>query len=94
MEEVRIIFNDGTEIEAEVNGDSYIVDTEPDFPEDMTTVEVVKGEETTEFHNARVQECASVDGRFWFVILEATQSEILESQVFYTAMMTDTLLED
>ena len=94
MEKATIKFTDGTEIEVDVNGDSFITDTEPEFPDDMAVVEVEQGDNTTFYHNARVQECASVDNRYWFIILEASQSEILESQVFYTAMMTDTLLEE
>lgn len=93
MEKATIKFKDGTEIEAEVNGNNYITETRPEFPEDMTEVIVVKNEAEETLKNVSIQESAGLDDRFWFIFHEATQQEITESQVFYTAMMTDTLLE-
>lgn len=94
MEEAKIIFNDGIEITAEVNGSCYIVDTKPEFPDDLTEVVIEKDgtQETLEF--AEVQECASSDGRYWFTFATATEYDKLQSQVLYTALMTDTLIEE
>ena len=39
----------------------------------MVTVEDEQGTKT--FSNATVQECASVDGRYWFTFLEESESE-------------------
>lgn len=94
METAKIKFADGTEITTEMNGNNFVTDNEPTFPEDMSEVVIEKGDETITLTNARVQECAPIDDRFYFIFLEATQEEVIESQVFYTAMMTDTLLED
>jgi hypothetical protein len=77
MEKVKIIFNDGTELVAEQNGDCFIVDKKPDFPADTSTVQV--GEETLE--NVSVVECASVDGRYWFAFREMSPEEIWRAEI-------------
>ena len=94
MESAIIKFLNGTEIITEINGNCFITEEKPDFPENMSEVTVEKENEVIKLFNARVQDCAPIDNRYWFILLEATPSEILESQVFYTAMMTDTLLEE
>ena len=73
--EAKIIFKDGTEITAEVNGTCYITETEPEFPEDLSIVTVEEDISTRTFTNARVQECASIDGRYWFVFIEESEQE-------------------
>ena len=62
--EAILTFMDGTVIEAEENGNCFIVPVEPEFPEDLSqvTVEDETGEKTLQ--NVTVQETASVDGRF------------------------------
>ena len=87
METVKIKFTDGTEIEAEVNATCYITDSKPTFPDDLTGVKV--DGETLE--NVTLQECASVDGRYWFTFVEVSNFDLLKSQVLYTALMTDTI---
>lgn len=77
MENVKIIFNDGTELVAEQNGDCYIVPQKPDFPADLSTVQA--GEKTLE--NVSVVECASTDGRYWFAFREMTQEEIWRAEI-------------
>ena len=95
MEERAIIkFTDGTEIEAEVNGDNYIVAVEPEFPNDLSEVIIEKDGVEETIRNAFVQPTASVDGRFWFIFSVPSNYDVLESQVLYTALMTDTLLEE
>lgn len=94
MEEAKIIFKDGTELDVEVNGSCYICDDEPEFPDDLSKVIIVTDDTETEISNASVQECASVDGRYWFSFVTATEFDKLESQVMFTALMTDTLLEE
>ncbi len=49
MERVKIIFLDGTEIEAEKNGSSYIVDEKPRFPNDLSEVSITGSEEGERF---------------------------------------------
>ncbi len=93
MEKVKITFNDGTKITAEVNGNSYIVNEKPEFPEDLTDVVVEEKGEEKAIKDGRVVECASVDGRYWFAIIEIPEQERilthLQSSVDYIAMMAD-----
>lgn len=98
MERVKIIFLDGTEIEAEKNGSSYIVDEKPGFPNDLSEVSITGSEEGEKvLHNVQIGECASVDGRYWFWLGEIPEAELeatrTDAQVMYTALMTDTLLD-
>jgi hypothetical protein len=73
--EVRIVFKNGTELQASMSGNSLIVAEQPQFPKDLSTV-IVRGENyEAVYHSARVQECASVDGRYWFTFLEESESE-------------------
>ena len=98
MEEVKIIFSEGPEIEAEKNGNSYIVDEKPEFPTDLETVTIEENGTETELHNAQIIECASVDGRYWFTIQEIPEDTIekatMKAQIDYIAMMTDIDLEE
>ena len=74
---MEIKFKDGTSITAEQNGSCYITATKPEFPEDLT--EVTVGDE--ELHNVRIVECASVDGRYWFTMLQATDGQLQAEQM-------------
>ena len=95
METVTIIFKNGTSITAEKNGDSYITPTRPAFPADMSKVIIREEDGTTNtIKNADVTECASVDGKYWFVFQTSTAMDKLQAQVMYTALETDTLLEE
>ena len=95
---VTIKFTDGTEIEAVQNGTCYITEEKPDFPDDLSVVEVTGEEPENDitFHDAKLIECASVDGRYWFSFTEISASEKEARQVEqntanidYIAMMTD-----
>ena len=72
MEEVKIIFKDGTELTVERNGSSFITDEKPAFPEDLKNITI----EGQTIANGRIIECASVDGRYWFAITEIPQDEL------------------
>ena len=93
MEKVKITFNDGTEITADVNGGSYITDEMPDFPEDLTNVTIEENgtEKTVEY--GQLIECASIDGRYWFAIGEVSEQQRviadMQSSIDYIAMMSD-----
>ena len=97
MEKATIIFNDGTELEAAVNGDCFIVDEKPDFPNDLTDISIVsdQGERTVE--HGRIVECASEEG-YWFAIAEIPEAERtltqMQANIEYMAMMTDVDLEE
>ena len=71
--EVKIIFNDGTQMSAEQNGNCFIVAAQPAFPDDLSVVTVESEDQRQDFNNVTIQECASIDGRFWFTLLEETE---------------------
>ena len=73
--EAILTFMDGTVIEAEENGNCFIVPAKPEFPEDLSqvTVEDETGEKTLQ--NVTVQEAASTDGRYWFILVEESESD-------------------
>ena len=98
MEKAKITFMDGTVINADVNGTCFIVDEEPEFPADLSTVKIEDGNEEKELHNGQIIECAGTDDRYWFSIVEISATELekekTDAQIMYTALMTDTLLEE
>lgn len=73
--EAKITFKDKSEITAEVNGSCYITDSKPDFPKDLGIVTVEEEGSTKTYENASVQECASVDGLYWFTFIEESEQE-------------------
>ena len=77
MENVKIIFSNGTEVVAEQNGNCYIVDSKPDFPADLSTV--IIGEQVLE--NVALVECASIDGRYWFAFRQLSPQEIWMAEI-------------
>lgn len=92
--EARIIFIDGTEITAEINGNCFITQNKPTFPADMSTVTVESEDGEQVYDNAYLIECASVDGRYWFAFgkesqMEATIRELRETN----DMLTECILE-
>ena len=86
MEEVRIIFKDGTEIQAEKNGDCFIVDEKPSFPEDLSDITIEGESGTVNISNGRIIECASVDENYWFSVQEIPEAE-LERQATNDAIL-------
>lgn len=95
---VRIVFATGLVIDAVLNATTYIVDEKPDFPADIVDVTVEGGGETTTFHNVEIVESYSDDGKYRFTIREVSADVIVQektdAQIMYTALMTDTLLEE
>lgn len=93
MEKAIIIFLNGVEVQAEVNGNCYITDEKPDFPADLSEVKVVIGDEEKTIANVEVNEAASVDGRYWFALRELTAQELkdikTQADIQYLAMMSD-----
>lgn len=94
----KIIFASGLMIEAVLNATTFIVDEEPTFPADLTEVTVEIEGETTVYHNAEISEVYSDDGKYRFGIREipadVIAQEKADAQIMYTALMTDTLLEE
>ena len=73
--EATITFKRGKKITVEVNGSCFIKKTKPAFPDDLSVVTIENGQETQVFENARLVECASVDGKYWFTFVSETESE-------------------
>ena len=98
MEKVKITFADKSEIEAEKNGSSYITDSKPAFPSDLSTVKIT-GENTNEsFTSPRIVKCASIDGRYWFSFVEVSETaravSEMKSNIDYIAMMSNISLKE
>lgn len=99
MEKVTITFKDGTVLEAEKNASTYIVDSKPEFPADLSDVSVTgEGGDAAVFAHAKVIECYPSDKRYWFTFLEETETERsakkMQSDIEYIAMMSDIELEE
>lgn len=92
MEKVKITFASGGEIEAEKNGSCFIVE-EPftdDVKNDLETVTIKEADGTvTEYHNAELIECASVDERYWYSFREVSADEQLRADVDYLLLMQE-----
>lgn len=74
---VQIKFNNGQTIEAELNGNCYIVDKKPEFPKDLTNIQA-----SDEFiQNGEIVECYSIDGRYWFGIHEIPQYVLWQASI-------------
>lgn len=97
MEVVKITFSNGDEITAERNGNSYIVDEEPQFPDNLESITITEGDNETVIEHGRIIECASVDERYWFAIEEVPEQERkleeMEGNILYIAMMADVDLD-
>lgn len=76
MNQVTIVFLDGTTLSAYQNGNSFIVNSKPTFPDDLSVVEVIADDVHYVYINAYIVECASVDGKYWFGICEESKEEI------------------
>lgn len=81
----KIIFNDGTVINAKRNGSCFITDKKPVFPDDLTGIRV-EGEASATFENGMIVECASVDDKYWFTIVEVSADELERQRVDETIM--------
>lgn len=91
---VKIIFNDKTEIIAQKNGNCYILDEEIVFPDDLTNITIISEEGTETIDNATIQPCASVDEKYWFIFVRETeeQKQIRELKE-QNDMLTECILE-
>ena len=97
METAKITFSNGEEIIAEVNGDSFIVNEEPTFPDNLEDITIEKDGQEETIEHGRIIECASVDGRYWFTIGQISAEEMaaikIRSDIDYIAAMTDVDLD-
>lgn len=92
MEKVTITFKDGTQIEAERNGDSLITDDKPTFPVDLSEVTITGEDEEKELNYAEIVECAAIDERYWFALIEVPEavreSKQIRADIDYIALET------
>jgi hypothetical protein len=92
-----INFVNRSEIEAEKNSDCYIVATKPDFPEPLGEVVVTSDDGEKHFQDALLIECASIDGRYWFALMETPEDEKLKRRITElestNGMLSDCILE-
>ena len=94
MDTVTIRFKNAEEITAEQNGDCYITEAKPDFPDDLSYVIIVDAVRRYALRDVAIVDCASIDGRYWFVFRELSPGEIRERELESTIqMLTDCLLE-
>lgn len=93
MEKATIKFKTGEIITADVNGSCFIVDEKPEFPFDLSEIEITTGEEKKTLNNVEIMDAASVDGRYWFALREMSQEELRQIQIRadieYLSMMMD-----
>ena len=97
-QKAKIIFTSGLVIEAMLNASTFIVDEKPEFPADLTEVTVEGEDGTTVYRNVEIVEAYSDDDKYRFIIREIPSDVIAQektdAQIMYTALMTDTLLEE
>ena len=100
---MKMILSDGTELDnLTLNGNNYVSETEISehvFSDNLATVTIEDDENNVqELHNCKLTHFAHYADGWYFIIDEMTQAEIdkdvNEAQTFFTAMMTDTLIDE
>ena len=81
MEKVMLTFENGIRIEADVNGDCYIVDEAFETPADLSEVIIHDGESETVLTNMKFVVCASIDGRYWFAFTPMSETELRFAEI-------------
>ena len=76
-----IIFNNGTTLEVVQNSSTFILDTKPAFPSDLSDIEITDGETTTNIVNGMIVECYAPDDKYYFSIIEKPYQIILEERL-------------
>ena len=74
---MTIYFKDGSTLLVDVNETTFITDVKPNFPSDLSVVTI--GDRICK--NAFIQECASIDNKYCFTILEKTKEEIWRESI-------------
>ena len=73
--EAIIRFKNGEMIEAEQNGNTFITNEVPEFPADLSEIYVLVDGQESVLHYVMIEEAASVDGRYWFVMVEESAED-------------------
>lgn len=77
-----ITFKNGKTIEVEQNGSTFITETKPTFPSDLSDIEITDGETTTNIENGMIVECYGPNSEYYyFSIIEKPYNIILEERL-------------
>lgn len=79
--EATIRFANGQELTVEKNGSSYITAAKPEFPSNLNNITIESDEGSQLIARGEIVECASVDGRYWFSVVEVPASVIKEASI-------------
>ena len=61
--EAKLIFSNEIEMNVEQNGNCFIVNNKPEFPEDLSIITIINKDGTQVLHDVQIIECASIDNR-------------------------------
>ena len=85
----------------ELNGNNFVSNTEitNDMFEGISDITITDDENNSEIlHNAVLVNINQFEGNWYFILRERTEQEIrqeqLEAQIFFTALSTDSLMEE
>ncbi len=73
--EAIIRFKNGETLTAEQNGNCFIVNEVPVFPEDLSEVAIFADGQETRMEYVMVQEAAATDDRYWFCFVEESAQD-------------------
>lgn len=76
-----ITFNNGTSINVEVNGTTFISDVKPAFPSDLSNINITGCDFMDHVDYGRIVEAAGSDNRYWFGIIPISEKERAETQL-------------
>ena len=101
-ENYKVDLGNGTVLEDLIlNGTDFMSEEEitEDIFDDMGTVTITDGDgNETEYEHPELVYCKPMGNHYYFCIRNMTAVEVKEAtndaQIFYTAVMTDTLMED
>ena len=76
-----ITFNNGMTLEVEQNGSTFITETKPTFPTDLSDI-TIAGENETTIKNGMIVECYGPNSEYYyFSIIEKPYNIILEERL-------------
>ena len=79
---VQIKFTDGTIIECELNGSTFLTDEKPVFPSDLTSITIEEDADIiATIQNGVIVECFPPDSRYAFTIIEKPYTQVLEEKL-------------
>jgi len=90
MEKVKVLLPNG-EIDAELNGNSLIVDEAPgkELFADLSTVSIKGDNADITMSNCALIEIGSNDGKYWFAFTEISEAERMRADIDYLMLITE-----